>query len=1464
MQTTITNSRAGVLGQAQATRATQNGNHENNMNLKSTLAERILPLLATIIYVALAATSAQAQFLWSERIVSAATLPSDVPDIGMCLDTNGNCYVTGWFDGTNNFGGVILTNLSVGGSDIFVAKYNATGALQWAQRAGGTPGNLNTGRGIGVDANGNIYVSGGYWGAANFGSETLPSTSGEEFFLAKYNTNGVIQWIQVCTNGSSSVGGIGLAVDRAGNSFVLVVVDYLGGAGGTVTFGSTNITIPDNGSTTLTILVKYDNTGAAKWAQLFDSSQESYATKVAVDAAGNVYVRGTFTSDMTIGTSNLTVSAGSTKNMFIAKFNNAGALTWVQQPTGGDVDEGGVAVDPAGNVYVSGSFDTNLNFGGITLTNAGSYDAFLAKYSSSGSIQWARQAGGGTNSGALVGFYWDVALDGQGNVYAAGFLNSGAAVAKYDPAGNLQWTCSASGPPAGPASSLAAKCAVDSTGNCYLAGWYQGTATFGTNVLQPQGYWNFFLAKTTPAFPIATSRAASQAGLFAAFGGTNYLVGIQGDGTINNTAISAQLISTNGTLLGSRVLTGRTGGIPYVASGRTNFLLVWSDNKLVAGGGNDQVYGQFISRSGALVGTPFTFGPTSEEQDMQGGGGSLLAFDGRNYLAVWDTGAFHDATSGNVHGALFNQNGSLVVPVISITSGTNPELTPVVTFGRTNYLVVWNDLNSGNIYGEFISTNGTQSTPFVISQTPTPSYNPCCAAFDGTNFFVVWDKNIGSVSPNTIWNLYGRLVSPSGAFPGNEVAMVTDTNSPVYPSIDFDGANYLLAWNVGVQSTNSQIVFQYFDQSARPVGAEFNLFSPQGTNAPLFGGVLFDGNRFEITAVVGGAVGIGSSGIEFTSSTGTWGTFLSTNGIASPLVVNTTSLPNGTNGVAYTKTLVASEGQPPYSWTTSSGVLPPGLTLATNGVISGTPTTNGTFNFTVKVTDAVSATATRPLTLTVLLGPPSVAIQPTNNPVTVTVGNNVSLTVSVAGTGPFNYQWQLNGTDLPNDIITTVAGSEGYWFYGDGGAATNAELTFPSGVAVDATGNLFIADSGNNRIRKVGTNGIINTVAGNGTSDYSGDGGAATNAGISASGVVVDATGNLFIADLDSNRIRKVGTNGIINTVAGNGTNGYSGDGGAAINAKLNQPWGVAVDGTGNLFIADSGNNRIRKVDINGIITTVAGNGTGDYFGDGGAATNAELYNPVGAAVDATGNLFIADDGNGRIRKVGIKGIIATVAGSGSGDYLGDGGAATNAGIGASGVVVDATGNLFIADSENNRIRKVDSHGIITTVAGIGNVYIVGTFSGDGGAATNAELYNPVGVAVDGTGNLFIADQDNQRIRKVASPGPTLVLNNVGFGNAGAYDVVVSSPYGSVTSSVVNLIVTLPPVILSAPQITIGNTNFTFLLSGPAGSNYVLQDSTNLLNWSLDSTSTIPASGSTTLSKAISGYNRRFYRVQLQ
>jgi len=349
-------------------------------------------------------------------------------------------------------------------------------------------------------------------------------------------------------------------------------------------------------------------------------------------------------------------------------------------------------------------------------------------------------------------------------------------------------------------------------------------------------------------------------------------------------------------------------------------------------------------------------------------------------------------------------------------------------------------------------------------------------------------------------------------------------------------------------------------------------------------------------------------------------------------------------------------------------------------------------------------------------------------------------------------------------VVTTVAGTSGVPGYsGDGGAASAAQLSSPTALALDAAGNLFIADANNNVIRRVNPAGAIATVAGGGSLAYVGNGGPATNAVVNApQAVAVDAAGDLFIVDTLNDVIREVSPAGIITTVAGNGTFGYSGDGGAATAAQLYYPSGVAVDAAGDLFISDSANNVIREVSPAGIITTVAGNGTQGYSGDGGAATAAQLSYPSGVAVDAAGDLFISDSANNVIRKVGPAGIITTVAGNGTAGYSGDGAAATAAQLyDPSGLAVDSTGDLFIADTSNSVIREVSPAGIITTVAGNGTQ----GYSGDGGAATAAQLTNPVGIAVDTEGDLLIADESNDVIREVSPKGIiTTVAGNGYFG----------------------------------------------------------------------------------------------------
>jgi sugar lactone lactonase YvrE len=357
--------------------------------------------------------------------------------------------------------------------------------------------------------------------------------------------------------------------------------------------------------------------------------------------------------------------------------------------------------------------------------------------------------------------------------------------------------------------------------------------------------------------------------------------------------------------------------------------------------------------------------------------------------------------------------------------------------------------------------------------------------------------------------------------------------------------------------------------------------------------------------------------------------------------------------------------------------------------------------------------------------------------------------------------------------ISTIAGGMLVGYSGDGGPATDAALNAPGGMCVDGAGNVYFADVSNNCVRKINTAGIITTVAGNNTAGLSGDGGPATSAQLNEPmAVAVDTSGNLYIVDNSNHCIRKVNATGIITRFAGTGVMGFSGDGGLAISAQLHYPEGVAVDGSGNVFVCDAGNERVRKVDASGIITTVAGSGSVGSYGDRGPATAAAFVIMYGIAVDDTGNIYIADAGNECVRKVNTAGIITNFAGNHystgmyAGGYKGDGGPATAAELNyAEYIAVDKNGNVYIADINNNRVRMVNAAGIITTIAGDG----IPGYNGDGDNPVSRELYYPRGVATDAHGNVYIAEESNNRIRLVTHPDVVVKQVNAANGKTSNY-----------------------------------------------------------------------------------------------
>jgi sugar lactone lactonase YvrE len=339
-------------------------------------------------------------------------------------------------------------------------------------------------------------------------------------------------------------------------------------------------------------------------------------------------------------------------------------------------------------------------------------------------------------------------------------------------------------------------------------------------------------------------------------------------------------------------------------------------------------------------------------------------------------------------------------------------------------------------------------------------------------------------------------------------------------------------------------------------------------------------------------------------------------------------------------------------------------------------------------------------------------------------------------------------------VITTVAG--GGVSLSDGIPAISASLSYFSGMAIDRYNNLYIADGNRNKIRKVDTNGIITTYAGTGNGGFSGDGGPAINAELNKPVfVAIDVYGNLFISDLDNERVRKVDTNGIITTLVGTGVAGYNGDSIAATTAEIYGPEGMAFDSEGNLYFVDLTNRRIRKVDSAGIITTVVGNGTNGSSPDGIPATAAAFYNVYNLCIDNHDNIYFGD-GGGRVRKVDAQTqILTTICGNGTFAYIGDNIPAIDAQCNPYYVSFDAGYDLFMADPYNSRVLKIDANGIIHSVAGNG----VQGFSGDGGPADSAMMDYPLGLVFDNCDNLYVADNQNKRVRKVAfnptcSPNP--------------------------------------------------------------------------------------------------------------
>lgn len=759
---------------------------------------------------------------------------------------------------------------------------------------------------------------------------------------------------------------------------------------------------------------------------------------------------------------------------------------------------------------------------------------------------------------------------------------------------------------------------------------------------------------------------------------------------------------------------------------------------------------------------------------------------------------------------------SMAPPVLGSTTYNMSWIAPYDVSGIHGYEYGWipqANINSSTPWNYLTFTNNATS---ISGQLPTAA---------GAYYFVVYAQdNMGHWSSQT-----GRYQSPAYTFPVTTQTVPTVTTIPV-TNIGSNSATL----NATITSDGgSTILERRFEWNTSP------SFSATGSATNIIGAsVTVSGNNFSypLTGLASNTLyyfrpwarnSIGwaavPTALSFTTGSGAGATTTTTTSsttttTAIAATTTTTMVPTTTTSAPATTTTTTTA----TTTTTTTRPLSSSATM-TSLAISGPANVNGGGIATYGLVASYSDGSNRSISLGAVAGTIVTAVGNGTlvsyvNPTTVALDANGNLFIAT-----LNVQSVLKVS--PAGIVSTVAGTGTAGFSGDGGPATSAQLRGPNGIAVDTGGNLYIADTGNQRIRKIAPDGTITTVAGTGAAGFSGDSGPASLAQVwYPTGVAVDGNGNLYIAD--NQHIRKVAVDGTISTVAGTGNSGYSGDNGPAKSAQINIPQSVTVDGVGNLFIADTHNNCIRKVSVGGTITTVAGTGVAGYSGDNGLATTAQLYMPYAVAVDTIGNLFIADNYNGRIRKVSPDGIINTVAGGGQpSDNVGDNGPATAARVGnPSGVAVDSSGNLYIADTDNYLIRKV--LGI-----GGGSLSLVGTSyaSLSGGSLTAGNVTANQAVSLNGsytengvTKSASLTVTVNSAATVTVPGAPTAVSATTGNAQATVSFTAPSSTGGSsitgytVTSTPGNITATGTSSPITVTGLTNG-TSYTFTVKASNG-----------------------------------------------